>query len=97
VQFVDSADMQVAGAATSDSLGQYQVGPLRPGPYLAGFLHAAIERRGLDQVTVRVRLPAGATVRLNLAAPPQTATPRPPGAPVGGASPGPEAPRRERR
>lgn len=77
VQFVTEATMQVAATATTDSLGRYRVGPLPPGVYLAGFMHPALDRRGLDQVAVRVRLPAMAEARVPLAAPPRLPGERP--------------------
>jgi hypothetical protein len=61
--------MRVAGAATTDSLGQYRLGPVRPGSYLAGFMHAALVTRGVDQVTMRVQVPPAGAVRLDFAAP----------------------------
>jgi putative NIF3 family GTP cyclohydrolase 1 type 2/protocatechuate 3,4-dioxygenase beta subunit len=80
VQFVDPASYVAAATAVTDSLGRYQVGPIRPGAYIVGFMHPALDARGLDQVAARATVLAGAG-RLDLAAPRVAAVPRRPAAP----------------
>jgi hypothetical protein len=60
----------VARNATSDSLGAFRFDGVRPGSYIIGFFHPAVDSLGIELVPRRVSVPATGIQRVDLAIPP---------------------------
>lgn len=69
VQFVDSADRAHAYAARTDSLGHFRMTDVRPGSYITGFFHSALDALGIRPPLHMVRVHAGAENVVTLAIP----------------------------
>jgi hypothetical protein len=69
VQLAAQDDPKRVLTASADSLGRYRIEGVRPGRYLAGFLHPTLDVLGLDASTRLVEIPADTVGRLDLAIP----------------------------
>lgn len=69
VQIVAAPPRQEAYSATADSIGRFHVEGVRPGSYIAGFLHPLLDSLGLIAPYRAVTVAAGETASLPLAIP----------------------------
>ncbi|MBX6332322.1 MAG: carboxypeptidase regulatory-like domain-containing protein [Gemmatimonadaceae bacterium] len=67
VQFVARDSGRQVYTARTDSSGAYQLSGIRPGTYLAGFFHPAIDSLGIDAPMWAVQLSGDSTTHVNLA------------------------------
>jgi hypothetical protein len=59
VQFVDEANRGIAYTIVADSLGRFHSDSIRPGLYIAGFYHEAVDALGLEPPLTAVTIKAG--------------------------------------
>src|SRR5438067_1725086 len=69
VQVVSEADKSQSFATQTDAEGRYRIPGLRPGRYLAGFFHEALDAVGMDQTVMRVILQPDTAARLDFGVP----------------------------
>jgi hypothetical protein len=69
VQLTESPPGRSSYAAMTDSLGHFQIDSVRPGSYLAGFLHPLLDTIGIMAPYDSIEVRAGATVSVALAVP----------------------------
>jgi carboxypeptidase family protein/TonB-dependent receptor-like protein len=69
VQLIELPPGHGAHAATSDSLGRFQMDSVAPGSYMAGFLHPLLDSLGIAAPNEEVVVRDGASVRIALAVP----------------------------
>jgi protocatechuate 3,4-dioxygenase beta subunit len=67
VQFVARDSVRRVYTARTDSAGAYQLSGIRPGTYLAGFFHPAIDSLGIDPPMWALQLDGDSTTHVNLA------------------------------
>jgi carboxypeptidase family protein len=66
----DDPSLPLAHTARTDSTGRFAIDGVRPGRYIAAFLHPLLDSLGIEPVPRRLDVPAGpGTVRLPLAVP----------------------------
>ena len=69
VQVLESPPGRSSYAAVTDSLGRFQIDSVRPGSYLAGFLHPLLDSIGVVAPYDSIEVHAGATASVALAVP----------------------------
>ncbi|MCE2900818.1 MAG: carboxypeptidase regulatory-like domain-containing protein [Gemmatimonas sp.] len=69
VQFVETADPAKVRSIRTDSLGEFTLDSVRVGTYLVGVIHPQVDRLGLENRVVQVRVAASGDVTLPLGTP----------------------------
>lgn len=69
VQLIEMPPGHGAHTATTDSLGRFQMDSVRPGSYMAGFLHPLLDSIGIEAPNDSVLVREGASTRIALAVP----------------------------